>query len=128
MEKFRYKAKDKNGKTVEGLIEATNINQAAKILRERGLLVINLKQKGEELILQIKKSLGRVTTQEKVNFTRQLSTMINAGLTITESLNILELQSSPAMSSLISDILHQVESGINLADALEKHSQIFDQI
>jgi len=128
MEKFKYRAKDKNGKTVEGLVEAININQAAKILRERNLLVINLNPKGEDLILQVKRGLGRVTIQDKVNFTRQLSTMINAGLTITESLSILELQASPALSRLISDVLHQVESGVTLADALEKHSSVFDQI
>ncbi|MCJ7805023.1 type II secretion system F family protein, partial [Patescibacteria group bacterium] len=128
MEKFKYRAKDKNGKTVEGLIEAGSINQAAKILRERGLLVINLNQKGEDLFLQIKRSLGRVTVQDRVNFTRQLSTMINAGLTITEALSILELQASPAVGRLISDVLHQVESGVTLSDALEKHSLVFDQI
>lgn len=128
MEKFKYRAKDKNGRTVEGLVEAGSINQAAKILRERGLLVINLNQKGENLVLQIKGGLGRVTTQDKVNFTRQLSTMINAGLTITEALAILELQASPALTRLISDILHQVESGVNLADALGKHASVFDQI
>jgi len=128
MEKFKYRAKDKDGKTVEGLIEAGSINQAAKILRERGLLVINLNQKGEDLVLQIKRGLGRITTQDKVNFTRQLSTMINAGLTITEALAILELQASPALTRLISDVLHQVESGVTLADALEKHGSVFDQI
>jgi len=128
MEKFKYRAKDKDGKTVEGLVEAGSINQAAKILRERGLLVINLNQKGENLVLQIKRGLGRVTVQDKVNFTRQLSTMINAGLTITESLAILELQASPALTNLISDVLHRVESGVTLSEALEKHSSVFDQI
>ncbi len=128
MENFRYKAKDKNGKTTEGLVEATNINQAARILRERGLLIIALNKKGEDLVLQVKKGLGRITVQDKVNFTRQLATMINAGLTVTESLSILELQSSPALSRLISDVLRDVESGVTLAEALEKHGTVFDQI
>jgi len=128
MEKFKYKAKDKNGKTVEGLIEATNDKQAVKILRERDLLVINLSPKGDALIVQVKRGLGRINTQDKVNFTRQLSTMINAGLTITESLSILELQASPAMGNLITEVLRQVESGVTLADALERHTSVFDQI
>ena len=88
MEKFKYKVKDKEGKTLQGLVEASNITQAAKILRERGLLVISLTPKGESLTTQVKKGLGRITVQDKVNFTRQLSTMINAGLTINEDLNI----------------------------------------
>jgi type IV pilus assembly protein PilC len=128
MEKFKYKAKDKGGKTTEGLVEASNINQAAKILRERGLLIITLNKKGEDLILQVKKGLGRITVQDKVNFTRQLATMINAGLTITEALSVLELQTSPALSRLIGDVLREVESGVTLAEALEKHGAVFDQI
>jgi type IV pilus assembly protein PilC len=128
MEKFKYKAKNKEGKTVEGLVEASSIVQAAKILRERDLLVISLWPKAESLTTQIKRGLGRVTIQDKVNFTRQLSTMINAGLTITEALSILESQSSPAMSQIVSDILREVEAGVNLADALEKHPKVFDQI
>lgn len=128
MEKFKYKAKDKDGKTVEGLVEGSDEKQAAKILREKGLLVISLNAKGDDLILQVKRGLGRINTQDKVNFTRQLSTMVNAGLTITESLSILELQASPAMSRLITEVLRQVESGVSLADALEKHNNTFDQI
>lgn len=128
MEKFKYKAKNKEGKTVEGLVEATNPTQAAKILRERGLLVISLTAKSEALMTQLKRGLGRVGVQDKVNFTRQLSTMINAGLTITEALSILELQANPAMGKIISEILRDVETGANLADALEKHPKVFDQI
>ncbi|MCX6726093.1 MAG: type II secretion system F family protein [Candidatus Shapirobacteria bacterium] len=128
MDKFKYKAKDKDSKTVEGLVEAADINQAAKILRERNLLVITVNKKNEDLFVQVKKGFDRIGIQDKVNFTRQLSTMVNAGLTITESLSILELQTSPAMSNLITDVLHQVESGISLTDALQKHSNIFDQI
>ena len=128
MNKFKYKAKNKDGKTVEGLVEASNITQAAKILRERELLVIFLTPRGESLTTQVRKGLGRITIQDRVNFTRQLSTMINAGLTITESLAILESQSGPVMGRLVSDVVREVEGGGNLADALEKHPKVFDQI
>ena len=128
MEKFKYKAKDKEGKTVQGLVEASSITQAAKILREKDLLVVFLFPKGESLTTQVKKGLSRVTIQDKVNFTRQLSTMINAGLTITESLSILENQANPAMGQLLNDVVREVEGGGNFADALEKHPKVFDQI
>ena len=128
MNKFKYKAKDKEGRTVQWLVEASNITQAAKILRERELLVVSLLPKGESLTTQVKKGLGRITVQDKVNFTRQLSTMINAGLTITEALSILENQSSPALGFLISEVVRKVEGGGNLADALEEHPRVFDQI
>ncbi|MBM3205561.1 type II secretion system F family protein [Candidatus Shapirobacteria bacterium] len=128
MNKFKYKAKDKNGKTVEGLVEAATSAQAAKILRERNLLVIKLTPKGEEFFIQVKKGLGRVGHQDKVNFTRQLSTMVSAGLTITEALSILELQASPAMARVIGEILREVEGGVSLADSLERHGHVFDAI
>lgn len=128
MEKFKYRAKDKDGKTIEGLVEASNITQAAKILRERDLLLISLSPKPESLTTTVRRGLGRITIQDKVNFTRQLSTMVNAGLTITEALSILEAQSSPAMNRLVNDVVREVEAGGNLADALEKHPKVFDQI
>jgi len=128
MEKFTYKAKDIEGKTVNGLVEAVNPEQAAKILRERNLLVITLNKKTDDIFTQAKKGFDRIHIQDKVNFTRQLSTMINAGLTVTESLTILETQASPAMGILVSDVLRQVESGVALSTALEKYSHVFDQI
>lgn len=128
MEKFAYKAKDTEGKTVNGLVEAVNSEQAAKVLRERNLLVITLNKKSEGVFTQAKKGFDRIRIQDKVNFTRQLSTMINAGLTVTESLSILENQTSPAMGALVSDVLRQVESGVTLSVALEKYNYVFDQI
>jgi len=128
MEKFKYKAKDKEGKSVEGLVEAISQEQAAKILREKNLLVITLSKKGESITIQVKKGFGRVTSQDKVNFTRQLSTMINAGLNITKALRILENQSNPALAHLISEVSRSVEGGSNLADALEKYPRVFDRI
>jgi len=128
MEKFKYKAKDKEGKSIEGLVEAISQVQAAKILREKGLLIISLNKKGESIAIQVKKGFGRVTSQDKVNFTRQLSTMINAGLTITEALRILENQNNQALAHLISEISRAVEGGSSLADVLEKHPRVFDKI
>ncbi len=128
MNKFKYKAKDKTGKSFEGLVEANDITHAAKILREKNLLVIALIPKNDDLILQVKRGFARISVQDKVNFTRQLSTMINAGLNITESLKVLEDQSNPAMGRLITDILRAIEGGGNFADSLEKHSHTFDQV
>lgn len=128
MEKFKYKAKDKGGESAEGLVEAISQEQAAKILREKGLLVVSLSKKGESIVSQVKKGFGKITSQDKVNFTRQLSTMVNAGLTITGALRILENQSNPALAHLISEVSRSVEGGSNLADALEKYPRVFDKI
>jgi type IV pilus assembly protein PilC len=127
MNKFSYKAKDEKGKLVTGVVEAANEKQAIQLLRARKLLVISLSPKKEASLLKIK-AFQRIKMDDKVNFSRQLATMVTAGLPLTEALSVLETQASPAMKPVISEILRQVEGGGNLADALEKHPQAFDQI
>jgi len=129
MKKFRYRAKDKDGGDRSGLVEANNIKQAAKILREKGLWVITIKPQTPGVLAEVKGSFFKhVSFDDKVNFTRQLSTMINAGLPITDALNLLETQSSPAMASVVGDILRRVESGNSLTSALQKHPRVFEPI
>lgn len=127
MKKFNYRAKDEQGKLVTGVVEARDEKQAIHLLRTRKLLVISLSLRKKSLMPEIK-SFHRIKMEDKVNFTRQLATMINAGLPLTEALSILESQASPAMSKVIGGVLREVESGGNLADALEKHPEAFDGI
>lgn len=129
MRKFNYKAKDKGGKSVGGVVEAKDENQAAKILRDKGLLVIDLKPKRESVFSGPATRLwGRVTEGEKVNFTRQLSTMINSGLPLTESLSILEGQSSQSLARVVGEILREIEGGESLSQSLEAHPDVFDPV
>jgi type IV pilus assembly protein PilC len=129
MEKFKYKAKTSQGKTIEGLVEAVDQKQAVKILQGKNLLIISLTPKGKDLLTTTRAGIfGRIKFADKVNFTRQLATMISAGLLLTDALTILENQASPAMSRLVGEILKDVESGGSLSKALEKHPQVFDQV
>jgi len=129
MEKFEYKAKDKLGKTLKGIVEATDEKQAVSILREKGFLVITLKPKKESLGNTIKSTFFRkVTLTDKVNFTRQLATMLTAGLRVTEALEILENQSSPAMRKIIEEIRRDIEGGKDLSSSLEKHPDAFGRV
>lgn len=129
MEKYDYKAKDNEGETRKGIVEAKDEKFAVKILRERGFFVISLKPRSRGLLAEAGGGFfSRVSLSDKVNFTRQLSTMIMSGLPVTEALEILELQTSPAMAKIINEILRDVEGGGNLASALEKHPDVFDQV
>jgi len=129
MQKFKYKAKDDQGKTITGLIEAADPKEAAKILQSKKLVVISIISKGPDLITEARAGiLGRIGASDKVNFTRQLATMVTAGLPLTNSLTILESQASPAMGKVVGDILRAVESGESLGSALEKHPKVFDQV
>ena len=128
MKKFNYKAKDKAGKTVKGVVEARDEKQAARILQEKGFLVISIAPFRKSLLAQTGPIIGRVTTSDLVNFTRQLSTMVTAGLQLTNALDILEMQSRPTMAKVVAQIRREVESGGTLAKAMEKHPHIFDQV
>jgi len=129
MEKFEYKARDKEGKTLKGIVEAPDEKQAVKILREKGFLVITLKPKKDSFGGMIKSTFFRkVSLTDKVNFTRQLATMLNAGLRVTEALEILENQVSPAMIKIVEEIRRDIEGGRDLSSSLEKHSEVFDPV
>lgn len=129
MNKYNYRAKDKESKTIKGIVEARDEKQAARILQEKGLLVVGLSLKGESAIKEVGGIFfRRITDADRVGFTRQLSTMINAGLQLTNALSILEVQASPAMSRVVGEILREIEGGGSLGDALEKHSDVFDEV
>ena len=129
MRKFQFKAKDELGKTVKGKVEAKDEQAVVEILRKKKLLVMAVRVMREQSELWwVVKWLQRVKQDEVVNFTRQLSTMITAGLPMTEGLNWLETQSGAAMSAVVGEVLRDVEGGTSLADALNKHKKVFNDV
>ena len=125
---WHYKAKDESGKTVVGLIESVDKDNVIRALRAKHLLILSIVEEKETELDRLLRQLQKVKSGDVVNFTRQLSTMIQAGLPLTEALRILQLQSSPAMGRVVSDVLHEVEGGSTLAAALEKDNKTFPQI
>lgn len=125
MKKFRYKARDKSGQLVVGEVEAVNEQSAAKLLRDRGYIVISI-----TVAISGFKSLfssfgSRVSQADVVAFTRQLATMVNAGLPITESFSILRLQAKPGFQPIIAQILADIEGGQSLSAAIKRHPKVF---
>lgn len=128
MPKFIYKAKDAKGGNVKGLIEAADQRQALSVLKERNLSCYSLSNKTEGLFSGVSNKYFKKTNFADVTaFTRQLSTMINAGLPLTESLAVLKAQES-TMSEISGLILQDVKEGKNLADSLKKFPKIFPQV
>lgn len=125
---FTYKVKNKFGENLKGTVEARTIHQAAEVLKERNLLVVHLRPLTEDPLGFIKAMIGGVSSNDIVNFTRQLSTMISAGLPLASALSILVRQSKPEMSKLVATILEEIEGGLTFADALEKHPDVFDNL
>jgi len=125
---FNYVAKNKLGQTVKGKAEAQDIKQAAKMLQERELLVIKLTPITEDSFAFIKGFFKGVKSDDVVRMTRQLATMISAGLPITNALSILVQQSKPEMSRMMAQILQTVEGGEPFSKALEKYPHVFPRI
>jgi type IV pilus assembly protein PilC len=128
METYVYTAHDpKTGQKITADIEADSENSAAKLLVERGLAPLDIKPKVQ------KSSLGtirnRVPTKEKVIFSRQLSTLINAGLPLVQSLQSVRSQThNKALNAIIASVISEVEGGGTLADSLAKYPRAFDDV
>lgn len=128
MTKFRYLAKSADGKTVKGLVEAKDESQAISLLRQRQLTVISLRLQKESVSNLPLNFLQKTSFTDLVNFTSQLSTMIVAGLSLTEGLVLLEAQVKPAFSAVLAEIRRMIEGGSSLADAMAEQPQVFSKL
>jgi len=127
MKRFKYKAKDNKGNLITGEVEAVTEEQAAKLVRNQGLIVTSLKVKKEFPIAFVRKFLERITFSDITTFTRQLATMTASGLPIIEALVILRAQARGNMQFIISKILADVEDGQSLSASLSKHPHVFSK-
>ncbi len=124
MQEFKYNIRDKKGEIKEGLIEAANTRAASAILHSRGYVVINIKPKKEGL--GELKFFGGVNLGDTANFTRQLATMINSGLPLTDSLIILKKQTEKErLKEIIGEMAEDIQGGSTFADALSKQPSVF---
>lgn len=121
---FAYKAKDTAGKLTEGSVEAADEKAAIARLRAQKLSVVEIKQGAGP-----KKKKGKITSHDIVIFSRQLSTLVNAGVPIVQGLSILgEQAESPAFGAVIGAIRTDIEAGLSIADAMKKHPAVFEEL
>ncbi len=128
MANFSYQAKDSQGRKLSGKIEAKSKTAAATILREKNLLIISIKESSENLLSELLASMAKVKTDDVVNFTRQLATMINAGLPLLKAFNIIESQAKPALRKVMRRLNREIEGGSNFGDALAKEKDVFSSV
>lgn len=126
---FDYRAKDYQGNTVTGVIEAPTENVAAELLTERRYIILNLAPRRKAVLFQ--SSLGflnRVPMREVVIFSRQLAVMINTAVPIVQALRILVKQTKTvAFKIIISEIADEVDGGAKLSAALSRYPQVFSE-
>ncbi len=125
--KFTYTA-TKDGKAVTGVIEASNKESAHRTLVQQNIHPLSLKEiKSKGGFINLKRH--SVKLKDLVVFTRQLSTMISAGVPLNRSLATLQNQTeNKYFSSVINDVAKDIEGGITLADALSKHPNVFNEV
>lgn len=129
MRRFKYKAKDQLGKSLGGIVEAADESRAVVALKERNLTILSLNAIEPNLVTHSYNRLfNHVNQSQLTTFTRQLSTMITTGLTISEALTLLRDQSPPVLSEIVDDVLRGIEGGSSLAAALAKHPGVFNQV
>jgi type II secretory pathway component PulF len=124
---FQYTARTTDGLLTKGLVDAPSQPIAIRILHDKQLFVVGISAKQEGFSFsQLGQLNKRIKFNEIVNFTRQLSTMETAGLSLPQALTILRNQTTnPTLVALLLDIEHQVVSGGTFGDALAKYPKQF---
>jgi type IV pilus assembly protein PilC len=125
MKRYNYKAKNKAGQVITGEVEAASEAHAAKLVRSKGYVVISVVAQKEGIISFITRFRSRISLADVTAFTRQLSTMINAGLPVTEALLISRNQTKGGMQKVAAQILADIEGGESLSAACGKHPKVF---
>lgn len=110
------------------MVQAESEQSAAKVLMEQGFTPLNIRAEDDSGGL-LGKLKNRVSGKERIVFTRQLSTLIGAGLPLAQSLHtVLEQTSNKRMQSIVQEIIGDVEGGHSLSEAFGKHPEVFNTI
>lgn len=125
--KFAYTATNKEGKTVHGIADATDRSSLVATLTKQELRPVVIKLAGAK---SNKKGRARkVKLKELVIFTRQLSTMISAGVPLTRSLSTMQSQTeSKYFKEVVGNVTKDIEGGMSLGDAFSKYPNVFSEV
>jgi type IV pilus assembly protein PilC len=127
MPMFEYTARSQTGQIQKGQLDVAHKDEVTAYLRKNRLILVSVREAPK----QIRMSMGgpRIKTRDIVILTRQFATMINAGLPLVQSLNILAAQTeNKALATVTRAVVYDVESGNTLADAFSKHPKAFSSL
>lgn len=131
MAKFSWEGKTRTGQVQKGEMEAPNEAAVTATLRRQGITPSNIKARGKGLDMELKIPgfEPKISTKDLVVFTRQFSTMIDAGLPLVQCLDILSRQQdNSTFKKILLQVKEDVESGSTFAEALKKHPKAFDEL
>lgn len=129
MNKYVYEAKDSaTDKIVKSMVQAESEGAAAKLLTSQGFVPLKIELENENAGLW-KRFTTRVRSKDKIVFTRQLATLIGAGLPLSQSMRtVLEQTQNKQMQQIVQEIIGDIEGGRALSDSFAKHPQVFDKV
>jgi len=132
---FQFEAMNQAGQDVKDEIDAATTEDALSKIRSMGYFPTRIKEKGgaKKTTAKVKKkggmSIGGVSTKQLTQFTRQLSTLQDAGLPILRSLNILEEQCKPGkLKNTLRTVVEDIEGGCTLSEAFGKHPRVYSRL
>jgi len=128
MNSYKYSAKDKKGQTVSGIIQAASEAEVADLLHKREMVVFSVEfAKASEA--KAKSKDKKIKLDDLVVFSRQLATMIDAGIPLVNSLGILAEQiENDNLRKIVGVVRQDIEGGTSFCDALAKHPVIFSDL
>lgn len=124
---FIYQAKNKKGELVKGTIKTHDENEAIEILHKEGLVILSLKLKEKGMFKKdIASFFIRTRARDIINFTQQLSTLVEADVPLISGLTTLAKQSiNPAFRKILNEIVEMVDAGNSLSSALSRYPDVF---
>ncbi len=126
---YKWVAETKKGKILKGQLEAADERIAQLQLKRRNLTIKKIKVKPKDLFENVAFFQPKITAKDVVIFTRQFSTMIDAGLPLVQGLTILAEQTeNKTFQNVLKRVTKDVEGGSSLAEALKKHPKVFDAL
>lgn len=134
MAKFSYVVRDNSGKSITGVMDASDRNAVISKLRESGYLIQKISEGGSSAASKaspdlIERLTGKVTIREVAVFSKQFSAMINAGITMMRCLRVLESQTDNKLfKEVISKIRDSVTGGLPLSQSLAQHPKVFPRL
>lgn len=127
--KIYYKAIAPDGKPIDGFLTARSTSEAAVFLRKQNLFPVRIAEHKEGASFFGLHGESKISSKDRIFFTRQLSTMLGSGLTLMQALVILKDQiQKKSFHDIIAEIINDVEAGSSLSDSISKHPKAFSQV
>jgi len=125
---FEYTARNAStGQILKGTLDVATRDEVLRHIKQQKMIVVNVREQPKQITISFKSK--SIKTRDIVIFTRQFATMINSGLPLVQSLDILAKQTeNPALADVTRQVVFDVESGHTLADAFSKHPKAFTEL